>query len=155
MQKIFFLIIILIVFLGLALVLLYFRGGQNQPLNIVSLKVGGASFNIEVASTPSAKIKGLSNRDSLSEGVDGMLFIFPNPTSQFFWMKDMRFSLDMVWIRDNKVIGFEENVSPDNGPDYALYHSNGPADMVLELLAGEVKRNNIRAGDRVYFHNNF
>jgi len=154
MQKIFFLIIILIILLGLALILLYFRGGQNQPLNIVSLKVGGASFNIEVASTPSAKIKGLSNRDSLAEGVDGMLFIFPNPTSQFFWMKDMRFSLDMVWIRDNKVIGFEQNVSPDEGPDYALYHSNEPADMVLELFAGEVKRNNIQAGDIIEVINN-
>lgn len=96
------------------------------------------------ANNPTKRELGLSGRRSLVPGT-GMIFIFPKPGNYGFWMKDMNFSIDIVWIRsDRTVIGIERNISPATFPK-TLYP---PSDIqfVLELKAGESEKFDIATG---------
>jgi uncharacterized protein len=95
---------------------------------------------------------GLSGRTGLNDG-QGMIFLFGAGSTQNFWMKDMNFALDMVWISDNKVVGFAQNVPPP-APGTQLwqlqiYTSPPNVDTVLEVPAGTVAKDNIQVGDKV------
>src|SRR5437016_1262720 len=65
-----------------------------------SLTIKNQTFAIEIADTMMSKMRGLSGRDALSEN-NGMLFIFNGTSSSGFWMKDMKFPIDIIWIRGN------------------------------------------------------
>ena len=69
--------------------------GVGQP----TVTVGDAVFDVESVSTPEQRAKGLSGRDYLAD-TSGMLFVFESGRTTSFWMKDMRFPLDFVWIGD-------------------------------------------------------
>lgn len=93
-----------------------------------------------------AKIeKGLSGRASLSEG-RGMLFEMPGESTQHFWMKDMRFAIDIIWIENGRVIGCEKNISSN---DPRTFVSPGDAGYVLEVLEGFCDQNAIKVNDEV------
>ncbi len=116
------------------------------------LSIDGAMFNVEIASTSIEQARGLSYRTSLGEN-DGMLFLFGGGRVQTFWMKDMNFPLDMIWISGNTVAGFAENV-PVPPPGAALwslplYTSPDNVDKVLEVNADVVAKYNIKVGDAV------
>jgi len=126
--------------------------GENPPLTEEQLNIDSAVFTVEVASTSLEQTRGLSFRPSLGAS-DGMLFTFSAASVQSFWMKDMNFPLDMIWINGAVVIGFSQNV-PAPAPGTALwnlpvYISPGDADKVLEVNAGTVAKYNIRVGDSV------
>jgi uncharacterized membrane protein (UPF0127 family) len=83
-----------------------------------------------------------------------MLFIFPNEEKHFFWMKDMLFPIDIIWINNAKeIVYIDENTSiPEtNTPDYnlPLFSSPKPVSYVLEVNAGFSEKNNIKIGDKV------
>jgi uncharacterized membrane protein (UPF0127 family) len=127
--------------------------GENPPLAEEQLSIDGATFNVEIASTMLEQARGLSFRPSLSAHA-GMLFLFGGSGSvQSFWMKDMNFPLDMIWISGNTVAGFAQNVpAPASGaPIWSLpvYTSPDSVDKVLEVNAGTVAKYNIKAGDAV------
>jgi len=93
-----------------------------------------------------AKIeKGLSGRNSLSEG-RGMLFEMPGESTQRFWMKGMRFAIDIIWIENNRVIGCEKNISPN---DPRTFVSPGDAGYVLEVPEGFCDQNKVMVNDEV------
>ncbi len=85
-----------------------------------------------------------------------MLFVFPTEQRPGFWMKDMRFPLDFVWISAGRhVAGVTENV-PAPSPGTAdgalpLYSPDSPVLYVLEVNGGAVRRSGVRAGDPVAF----
>ena len=121
----------------------------NANLHIKSLKIGDATFSVEVANTTTTRMRGLSGRNPLKDG-EGMLFVFDKPGNYSFWMKDMKFALDFVWIRGDRVVGITENVPPP-APNTSLfslknYYPPEDVDKVLELNAGEVKRYGVQAG---------
>ena len=127
--------------------------GENPPLASEPLSIDSATFNVEVASTALEKTRGLSFRPSLAAN-DGMLFIFGGSGSiQTFWMKDMNFPLDMIWISGNTVVGFAQNVpAPAAGTQLwqlPIYSSPNNTDKVLEVNAGTVAKFNIKVGDVV------
>ena len=110
-----------------------------------------AEYEISVilAEKPEEKSRGLSGFPSLKED-QGMLFDFTGqnlmPT---FWMKDMLFSIDIVWISQGKVTGFEEYIPKpfsNNDADLKLYTSPTIVDYVLELPAGWVRRHSAKKG---------
>ncbi|MBI4215451.1 MAG: DUF192 domain-containing protein [Parcubacteria group bacterium] len=109
---------------------------------VAGITVNDQELEVEVATTSAEIIRGLSGRDSLD--LDGMLFVFPAPGKQNFWMKDMRFSLDLVWINNGIVVDILRNVPvPEPGtPDSQLktYFSPGSVTHVLELPAGAASR---------------
>ena len=117
------------------------------------VKINGITIPVEVAKTDVQRRNGLSNRDSLPEG-EGMFFEFTQKdVKPPFWMKDMRFAIDILWINDNKIVQIDKNVQPPEtgttDDKLILYIPNQPIDYVLEVAAGFSDENNIKIGDIV------
>lgn len=113
------------------------------------LKIGGVTLNIEVADTGSTREQGLSGRSSLAEN-EGLFFIFQTEGYYGFWMKDMNFPIDMIWInKDKKIVYIESNVSPETYPK--VFEPTSPSLYVLETSAGFSAQNNVKIGDFVAF----
>jgi uncharacterized membrane protein (UPF0127 family) len=114
-----------------------------------TLHSGRHGYSLQMATTPAAQEKGLGNRDAMPAD-SGMLFVFPNEASRCFWMKDMRFPLDIIWTnKDKKVVYVQPEVSPSTYPDD--FCPSPPAQYVIELNAGEARRAGIRAGETLTF----
>lgn len=98
-------------------------------------EIGSEVLRVEVVRTPAAITKGLGGRDTI--GSEGMLFVFEEPRVATFWMKDMRFNIDLVWITDERVVGVvRDMVAPGKGMVDSVsprYTSPEPVDMVLEI----------------------
>lgn len=120
-----------------------------------AVSVGGAAFDVEIAFTREDRERGLSGRDGLAAGA-GMLFVFENGRASSFWMRDMRFALDFVWIGDGcEVIEIHADVpAPPAGADVGLlqtYSPEAPARYNLEINAGEAAKRGVEVGDAVKF----
>src|SRR3990167_703443 len=84
--------------------------------NDKTVSVNSEEIKAEVVSSPSDRAQGLSGRPCI-EADQGMLFVFEKPGKYPFWMKDMKFPIDIVWINaDKKVIDLDVNVSPATYP---------------------------------------
>ena len=95
-------------------------------------------FLVELARTPEQWVKGLSGRNLLP-GRHGLLFVYPSSEPRSFWMRDMVFPIDIVFIDDSSTVTrIERNAVPMRpGEDKTLYHSGVPIKYALELNAGE------------------
>jgi uncharacterized membrane protein (UPF0127 family) len=113
----------------------------------VAVNVGGATVHAEVAADSKARARGLSGRRSLAEG-RGMLFVYPDHAGRTYWMKGMRFPIDIIWIDRGRVRGVQRDAPVPHGR-LPLYSSRGPADHVLEVPAGWARRHGTKRGDRV------
>ncbi len=114
-----------------------------------TISIRGHVFKTEIVTTDSDKQKGLGGRKGLC--VDcGMLFVFDEPGKYSFWMKDMRFALDLLWIRDDKIVFIEKNVAPNFS---GTMNPPTDANRVLELNAGAVDKFGITVGDSVSIKN--
>lgn len=114
--------------------------------------VNGVTLKVEIADTQSARNKGLGGRESLASD-SGMLFVFEKADKYPFWMKGLNFPLDFIWIRNNTVVDFLENIQPPT-PDQSdqsliIYGPKVAIDEVLEVSAGTIKRLNIKLGDKI------
>jgi uncharacterized membrane protein (UPF0127 family) len=119
----------------------------------VEIALGGTVVGAEVADDDPERARGLGGRDRLARDA-GMYFVLTNDRPRF-WMKGMRFPLDMIWIKDARVVDITADVphEPRGTPDSKLpsYSPSRPADRVLEVNAGWAKRNGVRPGDRVLY----
>ena len=102
------------------------------------LTIGDDVLRVEVVHTPESITRGLSGRPEI--GADGMLFVLPQNQVPVFWMKEMQFDLDLVWIAGDSVQKVTPNV-PAPDPETALsdlpkYSPSEVADLVLEVPAG-------------------
>lgn len=115
--------------------------------------IKNADIWVEIADTPEKMTKGLSGRQSLAQS-SGMLFIYPSPTITSFWMPDMNFPIDIIFIKGGQIVKIYPNVPsyPSNYPKekLPLYPSEEPIDMVLETVAGWAVKNNIKIGDEIF-----
>lgn len=111
--------------------------------------IGDKTFDVTVVNTPERRTRGLSGSNPLAEN-EGMLFVFDHDGGHSIWMKEMRFSLDIVWIsRFGSVVHIERNVHPNTYP--RAFTSRKPARYVLEIPAGAGEK--IVLGTPVYFEN--
>ena len=118
---------------------------QVQGLRAIQLR--GQIIRVSVADTESARGQGLSGRAGLAAD-EGMLFVFPKDGNYAFWMKDMLFSIDILWLSsDGGVVYMAQNVSPDTYPQ--AFQPNVPARYVLELPEGFAKEHAVAIGDIV------
>lgn len=147
--------IILLIFLSIiALVLGWwsFVGMRREQVSeLPILRVGEVTVSVEIADSPEEQKQGLSGRESLAED-EGMLFIFPDSQRWSFWMKAMRFGLDIIFIDDGQVVEIAREVPvPKEGEDGAKISliPNYPAEWVLEVNSGWAERHGIRVGDAV------
>ncbi len=124
---------------------------KNQKIEKTQkiLKIGGITLNIDIVNTEAEREKGLSGREGLEEN-EGMLFVFEKEGYYGFWMKDMKFAIDIVWLDKNKkIVHVEKNVSPETYPK--VFNSPIPNLYVLETPVGFLVKNNIQIGDLVAF----
>ena len=146
-KKIILLIAILfILFIALSLIVLFL----NIKPKISKVLINSKEIKVEIADTPEKQYKGLSNRDSLCQDC-GMLFIFPDKAEKTFTMRDMLFSIDIIWISDEKIVKIDEELPLPDSPDLKKYYSSQPVDYVLEVNNGFCQKNNIKAGDKVKY----
>ncbi|MFA5125118.1 MAG: DUF192 domain-containing protein [Patescibacteria group bacterium] len=117
-----------------------------------SLTLGGHEIKVEIVDTAVSRVNGLSGRESLCASC-GMLFVYDNSAKRAFWMKNMNFPLDIIWLNDNRAVGFSEALEPEGEEPSRTYASPEPVDMVLEVNAGFVAKNGIKAGDPVQLGN--
>lgn len=119
---------------------------QNKQMSVI---LGGKTYFVGVAKTETEREKGLSGVKSLSEN-HGKLFIFERSDKYGFWMKDMNFSIDIIWISsDFKIVGLQKSLSPETYPQ--VYYPDAPAQYVLEISADESEKLNVKIGDLVEF----
>lgn len=93
-----------------------------------SIKIGGKKYIVQIASTTEEKSNGLQDIESLDAN-EGMLFVYNEPQTLGFWMKDTKIPLDIIFIdKNNKVIS---NVKGEPETDYIIEEDNVMS--VLEL----------------------
>lgn len=113
------------------------------------LKIGESTISVYVSDTEIKREQGLSGTQTLG-ALQGMLFIFDSQITPSFWMKDMNYPLDIIWInKDKKIVGVNENLDPKTYPQ-----TFSPASLILyalEVPAGFYKANNLKIGDSVTF----
>lgn len=119
-------------------------------------KIGANNtVKLEVAQTDKEIERGLMYRTSLPED-QGMVFIFSPPRPVNFWMAHCFISLDMLFVKNGKIIKIFENVPPchaQNERDCPTYPAGAGIEVseVVELAAGYSKRHNVKVGDPVTF----
>lgn len=119
------------------------------PLPKINFFINNNQFSVEIAQTDAEKSLGLGKREGLNQNA-GMLFIFKKPSKQYFWMKDMKFPIDIVWMDENKkIVGLVENAKPEDYP--AVYPSPQNVTYVLEISSGAVQKNKLKVGDTSIF----
>jgi uncharacterized membrane protein (UPF0127 family) len=118
----------------------------EPPAPRARVTIGVHVIDAEVADTPARKQRGLSGRASLGED-QGMLFPYAEPGRHGFWMPDMHFDIDILWIRAGRIVHVEPGVSKDDAQ--RVYRPREPADLVLELPAGTAQRRGFHVGDAV------
>src|SRR5699024_10895063 len=70
--------------------------------------VGETPLTVDLAFPGSQQSLGLGYRNGLEPGT-GMFFIGEQPTAKTYWMKGMRFCLDIIWIEDGEIVGAAED----------------------------------------------
>ncbi len=133
--------------LGLLVAVVFLAAACNREV----LTIAGHSVTIETVKTAAQQQKGLGGRESLAPNA-GMLFVFDQPTAQSFWMKDMKFDLDFIWINDHQVAEITPNVKAPNGESdqqLPIYTAQTAVESMLEVNAGWAEAHKIKVGDRV------
>jgi uncharacterized membrane protein (UPF0127 family) len=155
MKKIFILYGALIV---VVLALIIWRvSAANFSLPFVTqshAQVNGKELSLMIAKDEKARMKGLSNRRSLNENT-GMLFVFEKKDIYGFWMKNMNFPLDIIYLDGNKVIDIKKNVpqAEKDSENPPVYRPKKPANYVLEVNAGVADKLKITEGTTITFEN--
>lgn len=157
MKKFIFQSVLLLLVIFFALI--FFRGGGNinlpffpQQSSTAEVTINNAKFKADVADTSEKRKKGLSEKPSLGSD-EGMLFIFESVGKYSFWMKGLTYSLDFIWIRDDKVVDISENVAAplagQKDESLPIYQSKEDINKMLEVNAGTAQKFSIKAGDSV------
>ncbi|OIO49257.1 MAG: hypothetical protein AUJ39_01400 [Parcubacteria group bacterium CG1_02_42_13] len=142
-------IILVIILLAAFAFLIREYGFDLGGSDVFEVILKGEKFMVEAADTPAERMQGLSGRSGLSVN-EGMLFTFDKPDAHGFWMKDMKFPIDIIWISNNEVIYVSSNLNPDSYP--TIFSPPEPVSQVLEVKAGTILRLNVVEGDKVFIN---
>lgn len=147
------LIVLLGFAVGAAAIAIPYIDQINKVQKKAEIKIGEQYITADIAKDEPMREKGLAGVTNLGIN-DGLLFIFPSAGNYGFWMKGMLIPIDLIWIADGKIVGFEENMQPPapGTPDQNLkvYYPPQAVDKVLELHAERVSLLQAHVGDPVY-----
>lgn len=150
----FFLKFIVVIF-GVVLASILFVAPYINQISEVKrkseIKINDQIIVAEVVRTERERNQGLGGREDIGIN-EGMLFLFDDAAPHPFWMKGMKFAIDIVWINDDEIVGVTEDVSPEPGKsdvELAIYLPPAPANKVLELKSGRVRLLRAVSGDEV------
>ncbi len=118
----------------------------GDALQTATLTVGKGTLIVEVAKTAAAQAHGLSDRPRLAQD-RGMVFPISPPARPGFWIKDMSFPLDLIYIYQGRVVVIINNMPPLLVP--IPFYPAALADMVLAVNAGWADKNHLVVGDPV------
>lgn len=141
----------LIKFEGISIIGLTNTDLFNEKKAFVRIK--NKEFKVELANTLETRTKGLSGRKKISED-EAMLFVFENSGYHSFWMKDMSFDIDIIWIYYDTIVDIQENIKHPSVPkqDLEIYSPKLKANMALEILAGTASKYRFSVGDQVFVY---
>ncbi len=115
--------------------------------DVVSVTIGKTSISATIADTDDKRVRGLSGRAELQPN-EGMLFVFDEPGMHGFWMKDMNFPIDIMWIDEEfMIIGITENIATTTYP--TLFYPPEPVKYVIEVSAGFVELHSLQSDLRI------
>lgn len=146
-------VLILGILVVLAIVYLYSRKDTvvvvTPQYRAVQVSLGGKILNARVADTDSLRIQGLSGTSGLDED-DAMLFVFDTVGLHSFWMKDMQYPIDIIWIDQSKhIVSIKKHATPESYP--AQFNPPQASLYVLEVIDGFVGTHKVKVGDAVSF----
>ena len=154
----FFIVVLLLVFGGSNTSTTFFQRRESTGSASLymerPLSIKDTNFTVEVADTAEKRRLGLGKRESLK--IDrGMLFVFDQTANYTFWMKDMKFAIDIIWLDENKKVVYMATDVPSE-PDkkdaeLKKYNLGVQAKYVLEINAGLAASHNIQVGDSAIF----
>ena len=105
------------------------------------------TLNAEIVDTPESRQKGLSVKDCLDDS-SAMLFVFDSSDQHGFWMKDMKFSIDIIWLdQDKRVVDIKPDASPSTYPE--VFYPSGTSKYVLETKPGLAKSAGVKIGTQL------
>ena len=111
----------------------------------------GEEIPVEVADTLKKRSLGLGKRTTLKKGW-GMLFVFEKRKPHRFWMKDMQFPLDIIWLDNHRIVHIIHNAKPANSRDEPkVMTSPVPVNFVLEIAAGRAAKLGLKTEQRMKF----
>lgn len=141
-------VLFLLIVVGVGVYVLYFAPAANA--NYGTLSIGSKDFHVEIADTEQKRARGLSGRTSI--GSDGILFVFATPGTYKFWMIDMQFPLDFIWINNGAVVEVDAGIQPPKpgqDPKETQILPSAPANYVLEVPAGFANQYLVEVGTQV------
>ncbi|MFW6021690.1 MAG: DUF192 domain-containing protein [Guyparkeria sp.] len=110
------------------------------------IRLGDERFRVELATTPASHQLGLMHRPPLAQD-RGMLFVFPDERPRSFWMKNVTFPIDILYLdTDWHVVDVHDSVPPCRSDPCPGYPSRQPTRYVLELPAGTAERLSLKPG---------
>ena len=111
----------------------------------------GKEISVEVADTVEKRSLGLGKRSGLENGW-GMLFVFEIRKQHRFWMKDMHFPLDIIWLDNHRIVHILRNVQPVKpGKNPPLMTPPVAGNFVLEIDAGYAAELKLQIGQRLKY----
>ena len=117
--------------------------------NVITPK--GVSIPVEVSDTPEKRSLGLGKRDKLENGW-GMLFVFEKRIPHSFWMKNMRFPIDIIWLDYQRIVELAENVPPpQEGESPKVMEPSLPSNFVLEIESGRARALELKVGQNLSY----
>jgi uncharacterized membrane protein (UPF0127 family) len=135
--------VVLIAGIGLAC-----RAADLGPPPDAWVEIESKRIAVELAETPTVQAKGLGYRDDLAWDT-GMYFTYARPAFYSFWMKGMRFPIDIVWIRQGRIVDIHRDVPFEAGGNGPTVRPKEVVDAVLEVPAGYASASGWRIGNRV------
>ncbi|MGE5426019.1 MAG: DUF192 domain-containing protein [Bacillota bacterium] len=118
------------------------------PRKVEQVAIGNCTFKAEVSNSLREQYRGLSRRRNLEQD-RGMLFLFNKPQDLVFVMREMNFPLDIIFIKEGKVVNLYRDLPPESKKPEHTYHSGGEADAVLEITGGRSQACGIAAGSSI------
>lgn len=138
---------IVVVFVTVLLITLFVSKKSTK------VTIDNQTFRVMVAKTDKEKQIGLSNKKQIAKD-QGMIFIFDNSDLYSFWMKNMEFPIDIVYINGNQVTTVISNAKvPNSNTNLTIYQPEDKSDKVLEINAGLSNKYNIKKGSTVTIEN--
>jgi uncharacterized membrane protein (UPF0127 family) len=134
-----------------AFLALYCSGQTGKDHFIKVYFPDGFGLTAELAVSDQERARGLMFRERLQED-QGMLFLFAEEDIHSFWMKNMRFPIDILWLnRDKRIVHLESRVPPCPGEPCPTYVPAEAAAFVLEIQSGCAEKHGLRIYDRLDF----
>lgn len=146
-------VVVILVILGVIFVNIVSNNFQfpftnSQPKSTVT--IDGHTFYVRIVKTEKDKEIGLSNTSSLPKN-QGMLFVFDKPDYYAFWMRNMKFPIDIIYIANKKIVTIFPNAPAlkNANETLSIYKPHQAADIVLEINAGLASQYHFSVGDTV------